>query len=883
MVYTLTNIGSQSLNWTTFATENWLEVSPYEGILGPGEIVDVNVCISSDADLLDPNLYSQILTFQNADSNSIKPRLVSLVVKPPDCFTESFGDGGTDLTGYMLTFSPDGSVGCYQACREKTGEFPTEPDGGTFVPLWDDDYVEVVLSDSRHIWFYETTYDRFYIGSNGYITFGDGDTEYDASLENHFNLPRISALFSDLAPLHDHCVSYRQLEDRVVVTFEDVPIYGDKTATNSFQIEMFFADGTICITWLDIAQAPAVAGLSRGRGLPPVFFEQSDLSMYVPCRPFCDFNKDYTVNFADMMVFAEHWLDFDCAIPYWCTQTDIDRSTAVDFGDFAWCAANWHVTDNWWLQPVSHWKFDEGQGDTAYDSAGNNDGTIYGAAWTTGKIGDYALDFDGEDDYVDVNDSPSLDITDKITIAAWVKLNNLSNHCFIVSKQPSGTARDNYAGNYEFRIAQSTGYLKLLHQTSTGETYSYYDSTSSVNAEAWHHVAVTLIEGGNVNFYIDGYPAGISPQQGTFGIFNNEPVRIGTRKDAYSWFNGKIDDVRIYDRALSAEEVRQLYRAGMGNKAFDPNPADGAKGVDPNTVLSWLPGKGALSHDVYLGTNFNDVNDANTSSNEFMGNYDVNSFDPCGLDLETTYYWRIDEVGDSNTYKGNVWCFTIRSDVPNLVSWWKFDEGQGDIAYDSAGDNDGTIYGAAWTSGKIGDWALDFDGDGDYVEIPDNSVLTPHDKITVLFWLYNRGGQDAGIYKYASCPDEPSSPGNSRAYCMGVSDSTGKIGFRIFSSVSNYDTIVSNNTVSLNQWHYIAATFDRGEAAIYIDGQLDNSTTMSVSSIMDDVHHLFIGGCWSYCGTDQFVSALNGRIDDVRIYDRALTAEEVWQLYQQGL
>ena len=73
---------------------------------------------------------------------------------------------------------------------------------------------------------------------------------------------------------------------------------------------------------------------------------------------------------------------------------------------------------------IAYWEFDEGGGTIAYDSAGDNNGTIYGAVWTTGQI-DGALSFDGVDDYVDVSDSASLDITAEITIGAWVKFNNL--------------------------------------------------------------------------------------------------------------------------------------------------------------------------------------------------------------------------------------------------------------------------------------------------------------------------------------------------------------------------------------------------------------------------------------------------------------------------
>ena len=208
-----------------------------------------------------------------------------------------------------------------------------------------------------------------------------------------------------------------------------------------------------------------------------------------------------------------------------------------------------------------------------------------------------------------------------------------------------------------------------------------------------------------------------------------------------------------------------------------------------------------------------------------------------------------------------------------LVAHWKFDEVAGDIAYDSAGSNDGTVYGAQWTGG-----ALDFDGLNDYVRIPDDYSLTPGSEITISFWIYSRGGQNAGIYKYASCPNESYSPGNSRAYHFSVSGD-GKAGLTIFSSVSTYDSIAGDVVVPFNQWHHVAGTFNQGNAAIYIDGQLDKSETLSVTSIMNDAQPLIIGGFWSYCGADTFCSRLNGIIDDVRIYNRALISEEIHQLY----
>ncbi len=128
--------------------------------------------------------------------------------------------------------------------------------------------------------------------------------------------------------------------------------------------------------------------------------------------------------------------------------------------------------------------------------------------------------------------------------------------------------------------------------------------------------------------------------------------------------------VRLYDH-WDMPEFSDIRRAAeyFPFKATNPNPADGAVIVtlDPNITLGWTPGEDALSHDVYFGTDFNDVKNANTTDpNVYMGNYSVNSYDPCTLDFYKTYYWRIDEViNPGAAWKGDVWSLMIASS-PNL-------------------------------------------------------------------------------------------------------------------------------------------------------------------------------------------------------------------------
>ncbi len=131
---------------------------------------------------------------------------------------------------------------------------------------------------------------------------------------------------------------------------------------------------------------------------------------------------------------------------------------------------------------IAYWEFDEGSGTIAYDSAGNNDGTIYGAQWTTGQAGG-ALSFDGVDNYVDCGNDESLDFTDAITIGAWVKRRNFDTHGTIAGKSngdliTAGYSLCSYIGGLEFNF-YSNGWRRTIPPVS-------------IPANEWHHVVGTL-------------------------------------------------------------------------------------------------------------------------------------------------------------------------------------------------------------------------------------------------------------------------------------------------------------------------------------------------------------------------------------------------------
>jgi hypothetical protein len=210
---------------------------------------------------------------------------------------------------------------------------------------------------------------------------------------------------------------------------------------------------------------------------------------------------------------------------------------------------------------VAHWTFDEGSGTIAYDSAGNNDGTIYGATWTTGKLDD-ALIFDGNNDYVQIPNNQSQQIsTNQITVSAWIKLNEDVGNTQrrIVCKQEIPNCSwglEIFGKSY----GSSTGNQIVFHDSDGSTVYYNCVSATHLNTGQWYHIVATDNEGA-VRIYLNGLLDTLN-NKGAGGIPSqiNAPIDISkTNPDFSFFFKGLIDDVRIYDRALSAAEVAQLY------------------------------------------------------------------------------------------------------------------------------------------------------------------------------------------------------------------------------------------------------------------------------------------------------------------------------------
>ena len=188
-------------------------------------------------------------------------------------FTERFTSASDafDLAYKSITFTPTTDGSFYNATIQEITELPTNPVGGTHLYLGDDSYMFIDLSDQKRVYIYGFSYVRFYVGSNGYLTFTRGDTVGFNNLYNQFNTKRVSCFFQDLDPSRGGMVRWKQFSDRVAVTWENIHEYCSSNS-NSFQVEMYF-DGRIRISWLEIDTETAVVGLSRGLGVPDNFQE----------------------------------------------------------------------------------------------------------------------------------------------------------------------------------------------------------------------------------------------------------------------------------------------------------------------------------------------------------------------------------------------------------------------------------------------------------------------------------------------------------------------------------------------------------------------------------------------------------------------------------
>jgi regulation of enolase protein 1 (concanavalin A-like superfamily) len=633
---------------------------------------------------------------------------------------------------------------------------------------------------------------------------------------------------------------------------------------------------------------------------------------------------------------------------------------------------------------------DEGT-DVPADRSGNNLTVTlpYGATWTSpGASGTgYCLSLNGTSQFIRVEDNAVLGLTNKLTIALWLYNGSGTTGNPAKGVLIKGVAGDGNAWkNLGFRTDDDLipVYRRINWRCRQGDTHpNGLDSLTALRVGGWTHVAVTFdanAPGNNNKIYIDGV---ISNQNRvtTPLTTNTGPLFIGA--DTYTqpagrWFwYGMVDDVSIYNRALSAAEIKVL--AGILNTATNPTPADtstvntknvllewfqgsnaayvnghhvyfgdnydnvdnGAGGTDKglctdpnflvsglvpgttyywkvievngvnqwpgpiwsftvstgkafnpdppdgriyvgtrNRILTWAGGTGTTAHHIYFGTNQTDV--TNGTGGTDRGIRTEPNYTPGTLMYDTTYYWRIAEVNGLN---GDVWRFvTTQSADPNLVGWWKLD---GDYLDASGYENHvRPINDANLSTATDRPYAVG--GSTGVVNLngTDEALITAYTTTGSTLDLVTTGTLTAWVYGGANTEmilahgGTTSSNSVFASYTFRINAGATparRVEFR--GSAAGPPGLQSTVGIPSAEWTHVAITFDYRDLTgtvnnqkMYINGSL-NAQNAATSAIGRTWYYVAIGGRM------QAAWLWGGRIDDVRMYNRALTASEILVVY----
>ena len=490
---------------------------------------------------------------------------------------------------------------------------------------------------------------------------------------------------------------------------------------------------------------------------------------------------------------------------------------------------------------ISYWGFKEGSGITAYDSYDANHGTLVnGPVWTTGKV-DGALSFDGVDDYVNIPSSIIWQLGSNWGIEMWAYPTSY--------KASYNTLYSWIPGGWLQIFIDGSGYIKIASDTQGEQTWT----GQSIPLSQWSHVAI-VSNADTATVYINSQSAGAKTLTVPTGTAN---IRIGwdgctiENCGTNRQFNGIIDEVAIYNRTLTASEVQQHYENGLAGKGYceviTPVCGDGFIGYgeecdDGNTVS----GDGC-SATCIVEAGYVCIGQPSVCSLDSDGDGTLDSIDACN-----------------------------NPDAPEgMISYWGFKEGSGTTAADSYDANPGTLVnGPVWTTGKV-NGALSFDGVDDYVQVPHSASLSPTNTITMEAWIYPK---KLLISSYESHEFFVSKGGTS-GYALWYWDGTSKyIVIDVYGKSRRYLNL-HREFFALNQWNHLVGVYDGQNIIGYVNGVEKGRKYVGTDSIGSTSYYpLIFGAASTYPG-----SPFNGMIDEVAIYNRALSAEEIQQHYQNGL
>ncbi len=490
----------------------------------------------------------------------------------------------------------------------------------------------------------------------------------------------------------------------------------------------------------------------------------------------------------------------------------------------------------------AYYQFDD---DTQDSSMYGNHGIAYGgASYTTGHSGQ-AINLDGVDDYV-VLPANLCDSAD-FTFAAWVYWDG--------------------SGQWQriFDFGRGTTYYMFLTPRSGGNTLRFAISTTSYSNEQrlnstqmtvgqWTHLAVT-ISGNTGKLFVNGSRVSTNVSMtldpSVLKTVNNYLGRSQFVSDPL--FNGRLDDVRIANYALTDAQIAVLASDSVGN--FPP-----AFTSDPISKPAGMPGKAYRGSLIY---NAGDIDEGETLTFSKVSGPDWLTVSVDGSISGTPGFGDLGEnsftvrVTDNNEASDDA-MLDITVSGFGLKTHYKFENN----ADDSIGSNHGTtVGGPSYTTGKIGQ-AINLDGANDYVILP--AGVVDLDDITISTWVnWDGGGQWQRIFDF----------GTGTTYYMFLSPRSGGDTLRFVISTTSYSSEQRLETTQLatGQWVHVAVTLDGNVGRLYVGGvQRDTSSSITINP--SDFNPTI-----NYIGDSQWSPdpLFNGRVDDFRIYNYALSAADI--------
>jgi Concanavalin A-like lectin/glucanases superfamily/Putative Ig domain len=393
---------------------------------------------------------------------------------------------------------------------------------------------------------------------------------------------------------------------------------------------------------------------------------------------------------------------------------------------------------------------------------------------------------------------------------------------------------------------------------------------AAIPAHQWTHLAATF-DGTNKRLYVNGIE--VATQTTGLGALIYDPasvpVTIGAdwvRDSPAYFFKGWIDEVSLYSRALTRNEIIAIYNADrIGKNIKQPyisSPSqlpDGAVGVAYDYRFTAVLGSAPLSFSLSAGAFPAGITLAPIG--HLSGTPALNTPGIWSFTLQVT-----DATG---AFSEQLYTLKISDQViapPGLVSWW---QAEGNVQ-DATGANPGLIrQEAAFAAGKVGQ-AFSFNGTTAYIEVPDSLTLRLT-SLTLEAWV--TFDSPAGIQVIF---DKPVAPNLSASYVLWLESQT----LRGVASYKVNPTLSAPFAPQTGRWYHIAYTFDTStkQQALYIDG-----TQVAVGNTTQPIgydNHPLLLGCEIQNGQPKHF--LRGKIDEASIYNRTLTAGEIASIYNAG-